>query len=203
MAKKASKKPARVKKPAAPKPPKTKESEQKEPREKTPTFLLELPLWTEEGQAKRVRGHLEAGRQLSNAILSEGNQRLSHMRHSQEWQRACAIPTVQRAERKAAFSALRKEYGFSDYALQEAARDLRVSWIADHIEAVLAQTLATRAYRALNRVCVGKAHRVRFKSKARGLSSIENKRNDTSLHFVLQKPEEGNRGFLFWKDDQI
>jgi hypothetical protein len=68
---------------------------------------------------------------------------------------------------------------------------------------VLAQTLASRAYHALNRVCVGKASRVRFKSRGRGLSSIENKRNDTGLRFVLEPPEEGNRGWLIWKEDQL
>lgn len=36
--------------------------------------------------------------------------------------------------------------------------------------------LATRAYRALNQVCLGKARRVRFKSRGRGLSTLENKR---------------------------
>src|SRR5216683_7103447 len=59
------------------------------------------------------------------------------------------------------------------------------------------------AYQALNRVCVGEARRVPFKSQGRGLSSLENKRNDTGLRFVLHKPEEGNRGFLIWKDDQL
>ena len=68
---------------------------------------------------------------------------------------------------------------------------------------MLAQTLASRAYRALNRVCVGEARRVRFKSRGRGLSSLENKRNDTGLRFMLQKPEQGNRGFLIWKEDQL
>ena len=43
----------------------------------------------------------------------------------------------------------------------ELAKALRVSWLAEHLDAVLAQTLATRAYRALNRVCVGEARRVR------------------------------------------
>jgi hypothetical protein len=68
---------------------------------------------------------------------------------------------------------------------------------------VLAQTLATRAYQALNRVCLGKAKRVRFKSRGRGLASIENKRNDTGMRFVLQKPAEGNHGYLLWKDEQL
>jgi hypothetical protein len=44
---------------------------------------------------------------------------------------------------------------------------------------------------------------VRFKSRGRGLSSIQNKRNDPGLRFVLQSPEEGNQGFLLWKGDAL
>src|SRR5215469_9598591 len=184
------------------KPPKRAQTE-KEPRRQTPTFLLELPLEVNAGQAKRVRGHLEAGRQFYNAVLSAGQSRLRRMRADPAWQAARAIPRSHTQERRAAFSALREQYGCSEYALHEYARRARVSWLAEHLGAVLAQTLATRAYHALNRVCVGQARRVRFKSRGRGLSSIENKRNDTGLRFVLQKPEEGNRGYLVWKDDQL
>src|SRR5258708_40319609 len=88
---------------------------EKKPREKTPTFLVELPLCTNEGQAKRIRAHLEAGRQVYNAILSEGKRRLQQMRDSRAWQEARALPTSQKAERQAAFSALRTQYRFSDY----------------------------------------------------------------------------------------
>ncbi len=179
------------------------EQPEKEPRRKTPTLLLELPLVVNEGQAKRIRGHLEAGRALYNAVLSQGQKRLRQMRADPAWQAARSIPPTQKPERQAAFSALRQRYGFSEYALHEYAKTARVCWIADHLDAVLAQTLATRAYQALNRVCVGEARRVRFKSRGRGLASLENKRNDTGLRFVLQKPEEGHRGFLIWKDDQL
>src|SRR2546422_10678687 len=125
------------------------------------------------------------------------------MRADPAWQAARAIPRSHKPERQAAFSALRQRYGFSEYALHEYAKRARVSWIAEHLDAVLAQTLATRAYHALNRICVGEARRVRFKSRGRGLGSLENKRNDTGLRFVLQKPEEGNQGYLIWKDDQL
>ncbi len=172
-------------------------------KSKSPTFLLELPLVVEAGQAKRLRAHLEAARQFYNAILSEGQQRLRRMRADPAWQVARAIPRPHKQERQAAFSALRQQYGFSEYALHEHAKHARVSWLAEHLDAVLAQTLASRAYAALNRVCVGEAKRVRFKSRARGLDSIENKRNDTGLRFVLQKPEEGYQGHLVWKDDQL
>ncbi len=182
----------------------TKQTRERKPaKQKTPTFLLELPLQVEAGQAKRIRGHLEAGRAFYNAILSEGSKRLHQMRADPSWQAARALPRAQKQERAAAFGRLRKQYGFSEYGLHAAAKVLRVSWIADHLDAVLAQTLASRAYHALNRVCLGEARRVRFKSRGRGFSSLENKRNDTGLRFVLQKPEEGNQGYLIWKDDRL
>jgi hypothetical protein len=177
--------------------------ERKHPKEKSPTFLLELPLAVDAGQARRLRGHLEAGRQFYNAVLSAGQRRLRQMRADSDWQSACVIPRTQTQERRAAFSALRERYGFSEYAFHDLARELRVSWLSDHLDAVLAQTLASRAYQALNRVCVGDARRVRFKSRGRGLSSIENKRNDTGLRFVLETPEEGQQGYLIWKDDRF
>src|SRR5215467_1924348 len=182
-----------------------KHTEERKPsKPKTPTFLLELPLVVEAGQAARVGAHLEVGRQFYNAILSAGQQRLSRMRADPAWQAARAIPRTQPQERKAAFSALRERYGFSEYAFHELAKKLRVAWLAEHLDAVLAQTLATRAYRALNRVCLGKARRVRFKSRGRGLSSIENKRNDTGLRFVLEPRAEGRPlGFLLWHDDHL
>jgi hypothetical protein len=173
------------------------------PKQKTPTFLLELPLVVEAGQAARLHAHLEAGRQFYNAVLSAGQRRLRQMRADPAWQAARAIPRTHPQERRAAFSALRERYGFSEYAFHDLAKELRVAWLADHLDAVLAQTLATRAYRALNRVCVGNARRVRFKSRGRGLSSLENKRTDTGLRFVLETPAQGQRGWLIWHDDQL
>jgi hypothetical protein len=184
-----------------PRKPKTAKDEPATPRPLT--FLLELPLRLTPGQAKRVRAHLEAARQFYNAILSEGQRRLRHMRADPAWQKARAIPRTQKLERARAFGALRHQYGFSEYSLHETAKGLNCVWLADHVDAVLAQTLATRAYRALNRVCLGQARRVRFKSRGRGLSSVENKRPDTGLRFVLQPPEEGNVGYLLWQDDRL
>jgi hypothetical protein len=171
---------------------------------KTPTFLLELPLVVDAGQAARLGAHLEVGRHLYNAVLSAGQRRLRRMRADPAWQAARAIPRTHKQERTAAFAAVRERYGFSEYAFHTLAKKLRVAWLAEHLDAVLAQTLASRAYRALNRVCVGKAKRVRFKSKSRGLSSIENKRNDTGMRFVIETPDEGRpRGFLLWHDDHL
>jgi hypothetical protein len=119
------------------------------------------------------------------------------------WRAARALPKAQKRERAAAFSQLRQRYGFSEYALHEFAKGANCVWLADHIDAVTAQTLASRAYQAVNRICCGLAKKVRFRSKGRGLDSIEGKRNDTGLRFVLQPPEEGNQGWLVWGRDRI
>src|SRR6516225_3535783 len=166
-------------------------------RAKTPTLLLELPLRIDWSQERRVRAHLEAARCLYNALLGEANKRLRCMRNDPAWNKARAIPRSHKQERAQAFSALRKKYHFSEYKMHEYAKLARASWIADHIESTMAQTLATRAYQAANRVCVGKAKRVRFRSKGRGIDSVEGKRNDVGLRFVLD-PGTADGGFLLW-----
>jgi hypothetical protein len=172
-------------------------------RSTTSTFLLELPLAVHAGQAKRLRAHFEAARCLYNALLGEALKRLRAMRADPAWQEARALPRTQKQERKAAFSHLRQVYGFSEYALHAFVKTANCTWIADHLDAMLAQTLATRAYQAVNRVCLGKAKHVRFKSKGRGLDSVENKWSRSGLRFVLQPPEEGNQGWLIFGKDRL
>ena len=67
------------------------------------------------------------------------------MRADPAWQAARAIPRTQKQERKRAFGALRGQHGFSENALHEAVKGLNCTWIADHVDAVLAQRLSTRA----------------------------------------------------------
>jgi hypothetical protein len=172
-------------------------------RAKTPTFLIELPLLVDSVQASHLRARLEAARALYNALLGEARKRLRRMRADLAWAQARAIPHTRKAERRAAFSGLRRQYQFSEYALHEHAKRLRRSWIADHIDSTMAQTLATRAYHAVNRVCLGKAKKVRFKSVGRGLDSVEGKRNDTGMRFLLQAAEEGHEGWLIWGEDRM
>jgi hypothetical protein len=171
-------------------------------RAKTPTFLIELPLCVDWSQERGLRAHLEAARCLYNALLGEANTRLRRMRNDPNWKRACAIPRTHKQERAQAFSALRHKHHFSEYQLHEYAKRARVSWIADHIDSTMAQTLANRAYQAVNRVCVGKARRVRFRSSGRGLNSVEGKRNDMGMRFVID-PGVGDGGFLIWNKEVI
>ena len=172
-------------------------------KSKTPTFLVELPLAVDRGQAKCLHAHFEAARCLYNALLGETMKRLKQMRADPRWQRARLIPKAQKQERSALFSQLRQDYGFSEYGLHAYATEARTTWLADHIDSNTAQKLATRAYQAANRVCLGQAKKVRWKSRGRGLDSVEGKNNTQGLRFVLAPPEEGNAGWLVWQQDRL
>ena len=172
-------------------------------KSKTPTFLLELPLQVNSQQAKHLRAHFEAARCLYNALLGEAMKRLKQMRADPRWQEARHIPKAQKQERQVLFSQLRQEYGFSEYALHAYATGAITTWIADHIDSNTAQKLATRAYQSANRVCLGQAKKVRFKSQGRGLESVEGKSNKSGLRFVLQAREEWNAGYLVWQQDRL
>jgi hypothetical protein len=179
------------------------ERTEKEPRCKTPTFVVELPLAVNAGQAKHLRAHFEVARLFYNAMLGEARKRLDHMRDDPAWQAARDLPRALKQERSRAFSQVRQQYGFSEYALHDYAKVICTSWLADHIDSTMAQTLATRAFQAVNRVCLGQAKKVRFRSKGRGIDSVEGKRNGTGLRFILQDPKEGNEGWLIWGNDRI
>src|SRR5260370_14151331 len=89
------------------------------PKTKTPTFLLELPLVVEAGQAARLRAHLEAGRQVYNAVLSAGHPRPRPMRADPAWPAAPPLSRTHTQEPRAALSALPARYSLSTDALHD------------------------------------------------------------------------------------
>jgi len=167
----------------------------------TASFIVELPLRVNAQQSKRLRAHFEAARCLYNALLGEAMKRLKQIRADPRWQETRNLPKSK--ERTTLFSQLREEYGFGEYALHAFATRARTSWIADHIDSNTAQKLATRTYLAAHRVCLGLASKVRFRSRGRGLDSVEGKTNTCGIRFVMQKPEEGNAGWLVWQHEYL
>ena len=133
--------------------------------------------------------------------MGEALKRLKAMRNSSEWQAARTLPNKTKKEkevRQKAFQVLRAQYSFNEYDLINFSPKVRTSWISEHIDAVTAQALATRAFNAVDKVCLGKAKKVRFKSLGRGLDSLQGKINTTGLRFKLDKPKEGNNGYFHW-----
>ncbi len=98
----------------------------------------------------------------NNACLGEAMRRVRLIRQSKDFSKALSLKP-KNPERKVLFKRAREQYDFSESALHSYSTKLRHSWIGDHIDCNTAQKLATRAYKAVEKVLFGKAKKVRFK----------------------------------------
>ncbi len=161
-------------------------------KSETPSFVLELPLKSTSVEESIILTRLEAGRQLYNACLGEALKRLDLIRQSREFQKVIVLPEGK--ERTVRFKNLNKECGFTEYALHDYAAAIRESWIWEHINSHIAQKIATRAFKAVQKKAFRKAKNVRFKGKNQ-LDTLEGKNNETGLIFRDNK--------LFWSGLEI
>lgn len=152
----------------------------------SPTFITEIPLKTTLREEVMLIKRLEAGRQLYNACLGEAMRRVKLIRQSKLHQTARKLPKDNK-NRTNLFKEVNQQYSYSEYALHSYAKYIRASWIGEHIDANTAQTIATRAFRASQKVLFGRAKRVRFKGKNQ-LDSLEGKTNKQGIR---------------WKDERL
>ncbi|MCL6632143.1 MAG: transposase [Alicyclobacillus herbarius] len=157
-----------------------------EKKKRTPSFVCEIPLRVTRRQEQILEARFEAGRQMYNALLGEAKNRLALVRQSVWYAKAKASRDKQ--ERRAHFAAARQSHGFSKYDLEAMADEMRrTTWLGEHLDSHVAQKLADRAFRAVERVAFGKAKTVRFKGQ-RGLHSLEGKTNAACIR---------------WRDDRV
>jgi len=152
---------------------------------KIASFITEIPLITTSEDSRVLAARLEAGRQLYNAVLSEGKTKLELIRNSELYQQAKAINKVNKKERSVAFQKAREFYRFSDYDLQAFANKTAIAsvWIKSHLDANTIQKIATRAFFAVERMMFGKAKKVRFKQKGQ-FASLEGKTNKQGIRWT-------------------
>ena len=157
------------------------------PRSSISTFVTEIPLTVDSSQEKELLSRFQAGRQLYNALLNEAMVRMELLRDSELYQAAKKLPKGK--DRDKVFADARKAYHYSDYDLQAFATIISNSakWIADKIDSNTQQKLATRAFKASERVLFGRAKRVRYKVPNR-FRSMEGKTNKQGIR---------------WKEDSV
>ncbi len=146
----------------------------------TPSFILELPLNTNPVHESIILVRLDAGRQLYNACLGETLKRLDLSRQSKEFQQIITLP--KRKNRTEAFKALNCEFGFTEYDIHHYAVGIRQSWIKEHIGVHIAQKIASRAFKTIQKKAFGIAKNIRFKGKNQ-FDTLEGKNNQTGLIF--------------------
>ncbi|GET40235.1 transposase [Microseira wollei] len=158
-------------------------------RSKTSSFITEIPLIVDSQQEKELLSRFQAGRQLYNACLNEAEVRMNLVRNSEAYQEAKKIPITQKKKRTEAFAVARQAYRFSEYELHAFATitSNNSKWIAKKIDSNTQQAIATRAFKAVEKVLFGKAKKVRYKVPSR-FRSLEGKTNFQGIR---------------WKEDQF
>ncbi|HBE54471.1 MAG TPA: transposase [Cyanobacteria bacterium UBA11369] len=153
-------------------------------KSKTSTFVTEIPLIVDSRQEKELLSRFQAARQLYNACLNEAMARMNLVRNGAAYQLAKQIDRKLLKARSDAFNAARREYRYSDYDIQAYATIVsnRSQWIAQLIDSNTQQTIATRAFRASEKVLLGKAKSVRYKIPSR-FRSVEGKTNKQGVRW--------------------
>nr|WP_248277846.1 transposase [Brasilonema sp. UFV-L1] len=113
--------------------------------------------------------------------------RLELVRNSELYQLARQSPKTKKKERSDTFKKAREQYRYSEYDLHSFASltSKNAKWIAQKVDSNTQQKLATRAFKASERVMLGLARDVRYKVPSR-FRSVEGKTNKQGLR---------------WKDD--
>ncbi len=152
-------------------------------RKKTPSFITEIPLTVDSASESELLSRFQA-RQLYNACLNEAMVRMELVRNSDAYSSAKKIPLDDKKQRSDAFSEARKAYRYSDYDVQAYASlvSSNSKWIAEKIDSNTQQKIATRAFKASEKVMFGQAKKVRFKVPTR-FKSVEGKTNKQGLRW--------------------
>lgn len=156
-------------------------------KEKTPSFVLELPLEGGPSDEKILLGRFEAARQALNACLGESLRRLVLVRQSKAFQAACRLPKKTQ-ERTEAFKKANAAHKFGKYDLDAYTKQFVHSWIGDHLDSLTLQALAQRMFKATQRYTFGKAGRPRFKKYGQ-VHSVEGKNNKAGIRWCSDHVE--------------
>jgi putative transposase len=154
-------------------------------RSKTSSFSCELPLILSGDDERVLSVGLDCARQVYNAVLGESLKRLALLRQAKAYQAARVLPRRTKEEqqaRAAAFRALDERFGLREYDLHAWAGQFAQSWLGQHLDVNTIQTLATRAFDAVQEYQFGKRGRPRFKGKGQ-LLSVEGKTNKQGIRW--------------------
>ena len=164
------------------------------PKANTDSFVTEFELRTSSRDQRVLGSRFEAAVQVYDAILGESLRRLDRMRLDPGFNLAAAMPrgatgpqataaqkNAAKARRKA-FDVLRVKYGFLAYELHKHPSLKSDCWLRGHLDAHVAQVVATRAFRAAEQHCFDRGGRPRLKDHGE-IESLEGKSNKSGIRY--------------------
>src|SRR5262245_59501236 len=143
-------------------------------------FVHQFELAPTPQQARLLAIRLDLARQMYNAFLGEAWRRLQRCRRDRRWREARTLrATGQKHNAHALYAAVKRDYGFSAYALTGMVKVYRTAHFRDHLDFKSCQAMAHRAQRTVARLLFDlQAQHVTFlpKGESRAVDS-------TSIHW--------------------
>jgi hypothetical protein len=155
-------------------------------RAKTKSFTADFPIKVNQHAGNVLENKFKAANNLYNSILTLALGRARRMRSDTGWKAAGKMPKTTPEEKKArneAYNVLTTKYGFSQFALEAAAEEMRdSSWLGHHLQSHDTQAMSKRAYEAVAQWVYGNKGYPHHKPLAE-LHSIEGKTNKAVIRF--------------------
>jgi hypothetical protein len=195
-------------------------------KQKTKSYVVEFPLQASKKDVRTVDTRIKAAGNLYNALLSDGFSIIKKLLADPD--RQPAIDEYRSARKKAnnkdltpaskkglevkrelksaadKLTTLDKKYGFREYDFHsKAGKHAKACWITDHLDSNSLQTIATRAFKALQRWQMkgfGSKGKPRFKTWRNGMRSIQGK-SQSCMRIKLGDDKKPTR--LVWKNLEL
>lgn len=145
----------------------------------SPTYVLTLPLKVETWQEHILEKRLNIGRNIYNACLGEAWRRYKYMtRNPNYWE---IVHMSKGKERHQLFKRLKEQFGVRKFYLNMYVQGMGRKF-KQNIGSQMAQNIAERAFRAVEKVMYGNGKKVRFCSVGQ-FFSLEEKTNKTGFRY--------------------
>ncbi|RYZ87447.1 MAG: hypothetical protein EOP04_11655 [Proteobacteria bacterium] len=140
-------------------------------RSSTKSFIQEFEITSAVDSFSTLRKSESFSKKLYNAVLGSLLKSFNCMKTSEPYRSALLLPKASK-ERNASFSAVRIEFGLTEFAAISLASKLRTGSkdFDIYVPSKVAQEIGKRVFKAVERKMYGKAKRCRFKSKSEAFS---------------------------------
>ncbi|WBL17233.1 transposase [Sutcliffiella sp. NC1] len=155
-------------------------------KSKTPSYVLTLRIKTEIHQEHKLSKRFELCRGMYNACLRELLKRYTALKQSKKYKVVCKMEKGKK--RNKLFLELNKEFGLAEYSLHEFVKPMQHKF-KKNIDSFTSQKIATRAFKAFEKLMYKQGKKVHFK-KYGEMYSVEGKSNSTGIRY-----KDGN---IFW-----
>lgn len=150
---------------------------------KSTSYVLTLKLKTELWQEHILEKRFEIGRKLYNSCLNELLKRYKKLQNDKEYQEL--IKREKSKERNKLLNNLHKKYGLNEYAMHSFVKPMQ-QYFKKNIDSHTAQKIATRAWRAFEKLIFKDAKKIKFK-RYNEMNSLEGKSNNAGIRFKDNK----------------